>query len=207
MGEAERKFEITVEGQYYGAHDTTGAPTIKAYKAVFVLPSPEAALSVICKHLLDPYLRKHYPDYAKFRSHKITSMISNGRLPDAKVLQMSFDDMDVRDLFDFCILKHIFVDPYKHKDLEKCRTLVKDIWEKRVAQQKADQKSGVAKEKAEVEDLLALNKLEDTSNEINVNEQKIGAALKKGDSRIIEPATDDVDAGAPLPPTEDDILG
>ena len=202
----QRIFTIIVEGQYYGAHDQTGAPTIKAYTATFRLKSPEAALSEICKHLLDPYLRKHYPVYAKFRSHKITSMTSDGRPPDPKVLQMSFDDMDVADLFDFCLLKQILVDPYKHKDLEKCRNLIKEIWEKRVAQQKADEKSGKAKEKKEVDDLLELNKLEDTNGVINENEQKIGKALKEGAPKIIAPAPDDADAGEPLPPT-DDLLG
>ena len=192
-----RNYEITVQGQYYGVHDTTGTPTIKSYVAKFILPTQEAALSVICRHLLDPYLRKHYPDYAKFRSHKITSVVVNGRPPDTRVLQMSFDDMGVADLSDFCILKQIFIDPYKHKDLEKCRIEVRKVWEARVSQMKADEKSGVAKEKLEVDALLEMNGLPaDVKPEININEQKILHAAEKGHK---------VDGITPLPETEPEL--
>ena len=92
------------------------------YVAKFVLPTPEAALSVICKHLLDPYLRKHYDDYARFRSHKITSIVTNGRPPDPAVLNIPIDEQGVAELADFCLLRNIFIDPYKHKNLEQCRT-------------------------------------------------------------------------------------
>ena len=210
MSEVKRNFCITVEGQYYGAHDTTGAPVVKQYIAKFVLPSQEAALSIICKHLLDPYLRKHYADYARFRSHKITSVVSNGRPPDPAVLRMSFDDMSIADLFDFCILKHIFIDPYKHKDLEKCRIMIKEEWESRISQEKADKTSGLAREKTEADDLLRMNDLPVAAEgaEINVNEQKIGMALKKGAPKAMIPAPVDELETAPLPPAaEDDLLG
>ena len=214
MKHPERSFEIEVTGQYYGAHDTTGAPVVKQYLAKFKLPSLEAALSVICKSLLNPYLQKNYSDYARFRTHKIISVKTIGRSPDPKVLQMSIDDMDVADLADFCLLKHIFVDPYKHKDLEKCRAQVKEQWESRVSQQKADQKSGTAAEKKEVEDLLALNALPKLGEnpEISTNEQRIGQALRRGAPKAEEPSgtvsianpVEDV----PLPPAADeDILG
>lgn len=214
MGELKRNYEITVQGQYYGAHDTTGTPTVKNYVAKFVLPSQEAALSVICKHLLDPYLRKHYQDFARFRSHKITSVVVNGRPPDAAVLQMSFEDMGVRDLSDFCILKQIFIDPYKHKDLEKCRQAVREEWELRISQAKADQVSGASAENAEVEALLKLNELPPKSETplINVNEQRIGAALAKAavDPRpSLSPesiTTAAIPADEPLPPASDDDL-
>ena len=97
-----RNFEVTVRGQYYAAHTATGVATVKGYEAKLVLPSQEAALSVICKYLLDPYLRKHYEDYAKFRSHKIVHVKVNGRPPDHAVLQMAFEDMGVAELADCC---------------------------------------------------------------------------------------------------------
>jgi hypothetical protein len=192
MGESPRSFEITVEGQYYGVHDSTGTPAVKKYIAKFLLPSQEAALSVICKHLLDPYLRKHFPDYAKFRSHKITSIVTNGRPADPKVLQMAFEDMDIRDLADFCILKQILVDPYKHESLEKCKEVVRGIWEGRVAQQKADQKTGAAKEKKEVDELMSLNKLTAPVEAENPNATKINAAAEKG-KKAEEPKADEED--------------
>ena len=172
-----RTFLFEVQGQYYGAHSTTGVATVKRYVAKFVLPSQEAALSVICKYLLDPYLRKHYDDYAKFRSHRITSVIVNGRLPDRKVLQMAFEDMEIQDLADFCIIKQIYIDPYQHKDLEKCRQEIKWIYEQRIAQKKADQGSGMAAEQAKAAELLAMNELplENDASGYNENLQKIGA--------------------------------
>ena len=196
-----RSFEFTVSGQYYGAHDTTGAPTVKLYTAKFALPSQEAALSVICKYLLDPYLRKNYPDYAKFRSHKITSVVTHGTPPNMKVLQMSFDDMTIDDLADFCIIKRIFVDPFKHKDLEKCRSDIRAIWDARVSQEKADKKSGLAEEKREADELLKLNKLE-VDDSLNPNVTKINKAADEGLKAKDTPVKDD-----PLAPAgDDDIL-
>jgi hypothetical protein len=178
-----RNFEIEVRGQYYAAHTATGVATIKQYTANFVLPSQEAALSIICKYLLDPYLRTHYEDYAKFRTHKITNVKVNGRAPNGAVLQMAFADMGIADLADFCILKHIFIDPYQHKDLEKVRGDIQQIWESRIAQQKADSNSGVKREKEMADALLKMNKLplSGAYPEINVNEQKIMSAAKAGD--------------------------
>ena len=178
----QRNFEFLVKGQYYAAHTATGVATVKGYEAHFVLPSQEAALSVICKYLLDPYLRTHYEDYAKFRSHKIVHVKVNGRAPDAKVLQMAFEDMETADLADFCILKQIFIDPYQHKDLAKVRADIKQIWEDRVAQAKADANSGRKREKELVDHLLTLNKLPNSGDnpEININEQKILSEAKHG---------------------------
>lgn len=187
-----RKFLITVEGQYYGVHDLTGVANVKKYTAKFILPSLEAALSVICKYLLDPYLKKHYPDYAKFRSHKITSVSTEGRLPDATVLQMAFEDMGVADLSDFCILKQIMIDPYVHKDLEACRQEVKTIYQSRADQQRADKESKRDVEKNEVDKLLAMNQLppQEEGATISVNQQRIMSAGKKidaGVSTTVEP--------------------
>jgi hypothetical protein len=195
-----RSFEVNLTGQYYGVHNESGVATIKNYVAKFVLPSQEAALSVIVKYLLDPYLRKNYPDYAKFRTHKITSIISNGRPPDPKVLQMAFEDMGPEDLSDFCILKHIFIDPAKHKDLEKCRAEIKATYEARIAQAKADQKSGASAEKQNEMDLLELNELPKPGAhpDININAQKLEAAAAKGkDVRVVDaaPTTDGDDLG------------
>ena len=209
MADATRSFKIKVQGQYYGAHDTTGAPTVKAYTAEFVLPSQEAALSIICKHLLDPYLRKHYGDYAKFRSHKIISVEVTGRQPDASVLRMSFEDMDIQNLSDFCILKRIFIDPYKHEKFDKCREEVRQIWEARVSQEKADKSSGQAKEQKEAEELLRLNDLPThTENpEINVNAQRIAQAIKKADKDIRTTDAPPVDDAPLAPADEEDLLG
>lgn len=216
MAEEKRSFKIKVEGQYYGAHEATGAPTVKFYTAEFVLPSQEAALSIICKHLLDPYLRKHYADYAKFRSHKIVNVVVVGRQPDPSVLRMAFEDMGVSELSDFCILKRIFIDPYKHEKIDKCREEIRQIWEARVSQEKADKTTGLAKEKKEADELLAMNDLQAVGEgaEINPNAQRIAGAMKKADKDI---RASDVPAdGAakpeedlpPLPPADDgDLLG
>ena len=194
-----RNFGVEVRGQYYAAHTATGVATIKQYTANFVLPSQEAALSVICKYLLDPYLRTHYEDYAKFRTHKITNVKVNGRPPNGAVLQMAFADMGIADLADFCILKHIFIDPYQHKDLEKVRADIQQIWESRIAQTKADANSGVKHEKELADHLLKLNKLPMSGAypEININEQKILSKAKAGEQ------ASDVREESPIEPADD----
>ena len=210
----QRLFEITVAGQYYGANETTGVATTKNYTARFTLPSQEAALSIICKHLLTPYLKKNYPDFARFRTHKIVSIIVKGRQPSKGVLQMAFEDMTVAELSDFCILRQILIDPSKHSNLDKVREEVRKIWENRIAQQKQDQKTGKAKENIEVADLLALNKLEaDENPEISNGAQRIAAANRKGrDVRLdlpVEPASVSAptDEETVPPADEGDLLG
>ena len=202
-----RAFRVTVAGQYYGVSEVTGTAAIKNYTATFILPSQEAALSVICKHLLPPYLKRNYPDYARFRTHKIVSLECINHTPDRKVLQMAFEDMDVSDLSDFCILRQILIDPYKHSNLEKIREEIKKIWENKVATQKQDKKTGKDKEQKEVADLLALNKLQaDEHPEMSAGLQTM--VKKKVIKAEVEvaPVGADVDPD-PLPPAADeDIL-
>lgn len=183
-----RRFTFTVEGIYYGAHGQTGLPVTKPYVAKFVLPSQEAALSVIVRHLLKPWLRKNHPDYASVRTHRITSMDHTGRLPDPKVNQMAFEDMEIADLSDFCILNQIFVDPYKHKNFEECRETVMRLYQTRSDEKKLAKKTGKDVEQKEVAALLALNDLEANDDAIpTLGEQRIGSALKnRGDGRVAE---------------------
>lgn len=183
-----RSFSFTVEGQYYGAHHQTGLPIIKNYTSTFLLLSLEGALSTIVKHLLEPYLTKHYEDYGRFRTHKITSMDVHGKAPNTAVLQLSFDDMSTNELADFCILKRIFIDPHKHKDLQKVREEVARIYQNRVDQKRQDEKSGKAAEQKEIDALLALNNIPKLDpNNPNMNMQRTSAALKNaGDGRSIE---------------------
>ena len=212
MGESKRTFDITVEGQYYGVHDLTGIAVVKNYTAHFVLPSLEAALSVICKHLLDPYLRKNYPDYARFRSHRITSITTNGKAPDRAVLQMSFDDMTAEQLSDFCILNRIAIDPYEHKDLDKCREDIKTIYQARLAQARADKENGKATGRLKVDKLLEMNALppEDENVKVSINEQKLFKKTPAAPAQKVEPLKEleaPVEADTPLPPEEpEDIL-
>lgn len=182
-----RSFCFTVEGKYYGAHGATGLPVVKLYVAKFILPSQEAALSVIVRHLLIPYLTKNYADFGSLRTHHITSMVTEGRLPDSKVLQMSFDDMEIQDLSDFCILKQIFIDPYKHKNFEQCREQVMKIFQSRTDEKAMAKKSGKDVEQKEIDELLKLNNLPRVDTSIpNVNMQKQNVALKPRDGRIEE---------------------
>ena len=209
---SKRIFKFTVQGHYYGAHDTTGVAVIKSYSAVFTLLSQEAALSVICKHLLDPYLRKNYPDYAKFRTHALTHTEVVGEKPDLKTLQMPIDEMNQSQLADFCILKQILIDPYKHPDFEKCKAEVKTIWEAMYAQQRYERESGKAKEKQEVDDLLDMNNLLAFKEKpiVNKNEQIISGVIKKeGDkAKATEPLQNEEPALPidELPPEEGELL-
>lgn len=175
-----RSFECVVTGQYHslGTHGTV--PTLKTYTAKFILPSQEAALSVICKHLLNPYLRKHYPDFIRFRTHELVSITVHGRKPDPAVLQMGIEEMNIEELSDFCILRQIMIDPYKHSDLAQVKELIQERWrEKRLAQKDMNESKDRAA-KADEDFLRELNQLpkERGELEVNVNELKATQAAK-----------------------------
>jgi hypothetical protein len=203
----QRSFSFTVEGQYYGAHSTTGQPTIRNYQATFKLLSLEGALSIIVKYLLEPYLTKHYEDYCRFRTHKIVGMEVFGPKPNTAVLQLSFEDMTANELADFCILKRIFIDPHKHKDLEKVRKEVAQIYQNRMDQKRQDEKSGKASEQKEIDALLALNNIPKLDNNgVNLNMQRVGAAIKNaGDGRTHEKVGFEA-IGAKPAPTEAPVV-
>lgn len=183
-----RHFTFKVEGQYYAAHGSTGLPVIKQYEGEFKLLSMEGALSIIVKYLLNAFLTNKYPDYARFRTHKITSMQTHGAPPQTNVLHLSFDEMTAQQLTDFCILKQIFIDPSKHANLEKCRNEVARIYQNRLDQKKQDEKTGKAAEQKEIDTLMELNKIPKLEGSIpNLNMQRTGTALKNiSDGKAIE---------------------
>lgn len=113
MSQAKRIYSITVAGQYMSVGDASGSKTLRKYEATFKLLSMEAALSVIVSKLLEIKLRKTYPDYVTYRTHKITKVEVEGPKPSAEVLGMVLEKMSLEQLADFCILREIQVDPYK----------------------------------------------------------------------------------------------
>lgn len=206
-----RYFKFTVAGQYIALHDA-GARTLKKYECTFTLPSQEAALSLICKHLLDDTLRKKYPDYIHFRTHSLVSQEVVGRAPNREVLQMGIEDMTIEDLSDFCILRGIMIDPYKHAPVSKARDLILKEWANKRAQSKEKLEAADAAETKEVEALRQLNALppEEEALKVNVNDQIAraknsapvtpAADVSRGTSPI--PGEDDA---SPLPPIEPEV--
>ena len=175
-----KQFEVVVDGQYHALHDVSGSPVLKPYTSKFTLPSQEGALSVICKHLLAPYLRKHYPDFVRFRTHQLRSITLVGYTPNPEVLQMSIDEMNAKQLGDFCILKQIQVDPAKHADLNACRELVSTIWrEKRTARQDKEELER-KNNQGDIDELLKSNDLPVQTGEvvIDINAHKATVAAK-----------------------------
>lgn len=170
-----RYFEVVVRGQYHSISEHSTTPVLKNYEAKFILPSQEAALSVICKHLLAPYLRKKYPDFVRFRTYKLVSIVANGRAPNTNVLQMSIDEMNIEQLSDFCILKQILIDPYKHSDLNLIKEKIAEEW--RVKRQTFKDEANTVEDKSrkEADMLLELNNLpkEDGPVTVSINEQKL----------------------------------
>lgn len=205
MNEANRQFKVTVEGQYHALH-TSGNPTLKRYVAEFILPSQEAALSIICKHLLNPYLHKNYPDFIRYRTHELKSIVVVGRAPDPAVLQMSIDEMSMAELSDFCILKQILIDPYKHANLAAARELVQTTWSTK-RQRILEKESGkTAQEEKEIAELLQQNKLppQQDSVGVSVNERKATAAAVRADTPGPK-KTSPIEADEQLPPVIDDV--
>lgn len=180
MEQVKRSFEIVVEGQYSAIGDITGTPTIKHYLAKFVLPSQEAALSVICKHLLAPYLRKTHRDFIRYRTHKLVSITAIGRKPDTEVLQMSIEDMSVGQLSDFCILKGIMIDPYKHQDVVVTRERIAEAWRLQRQVRKEADNSKAGDQQKEVDALLNANDLpkETDTVQVNLREREVTAAAQ-----------------------------
>lgn len=172
-----KSFEVTVRGQYQALGEHSGIPTLKGYEEVFILPSQEAALSNICKHLLSPRLKKRHSDFIRYRTHELVGIKLVGYIPNRDVLQMSIDDMNLSELSDFCILRQIMIDPFKHgsKDIFAIRQMIQKAYnEKRLAQKElVSSKEGADVKEADA--LRAMNNLEPTSKDplININEQKI----------------------------------
>lgn len=214
MSEEKRYFKFTVSGQYIALHEA-GAKTLKRYTQEFVLPSQEAALSIICKHLLDEKLQKYYSDYIKFRTYTIISTEIIGRSPNRDVLQMGVEEMNREQLSDFCILRGIMIDPYKHGDLAHCREVVAAEWRLKRLAKKEEETSKNAEVNKEVDELRKLNGLPPNSDEfqVNINAQlatKIAqnpgvANPNRIPSSQITPGEMD---GSPLPPVvEDEPVG
>lgn len=200
----QRHFEVVVDGQYRALHES-GSQTLKRYTSKFILPSQEAALSVICKHLLSAYLQKNYSDYINFRTHELKSITVIGRQPNPEVLQMGIDEMTKDQLWDFCILRQIMIDPNKHDNLGKCKEIVMNTWRtmRQVAADKQSSKESTSEKEAEM--LRKANKLPPKSDgvQININAQKAAAAnIRNSDSEKSLPGN--IESDEPLPPIEND---
>lgn len=172
---AAKHFEVTVAGQYHSMNDVSGTPTLRAYKETFILPSQEAALSNICKHLLSPRLKKSYSDFIRFRTHELVSIVLRNYTPNPEVLQLEIMDMNLLELHDFCILRQMTIDPYKHakKDIFELRTMVQTAYTAKRQAAKDMKESSKAIENSEAETLRKINDLDAPSGtDININEQK-----------------------------------
>ena len=212
MADVKKSFEVTVRGQYQALGDHTGIPTLRGYEETFTLPSQEAALSNICKHLLSPRLKKKHSDYIRFRTHELIGIKLVGYVPNRDVLQMGIDEMNLLDLNDFCILRQIMIDPYKHaaKDIFAIRTMVQEAYsEKRLAQKEsASSKEGLAAKEADA--LRKMNDLPPAASDpvININEQKLtndkNNAAKESAAPVLSPGTAETLSDEPLPEFVDD---
>lgn len=207
-----RSFEVVVEGQYIAHGDHSSTPTVKFYKETFILPSQEAALSKICKHVLAPRLRKVHKDFIRYRTHKLVSITAVGVKPNTEVLQMSLDDMSVAQLSDFCILKGIMIDPYIHSNTTLCRERVAEQW-RLIRQAKKDAATtNAGQDQKEADALLALNDLpkDDETVVVNMRERAQTAAVQnKSTASIVaapvtRPADEPIESDDPLPPISED---
>lgn len=172
-----RFFECTVRGQYQSLNEGSGVPTLRSYEEIFTLPSQEAALSLICKHLLAPRLRKTHADFIRFRTHELVGIKLFNYSPNKDVLQMSMDDMDISELYDFCILRQIMIDPYQHKDKDifALRTMIQKVYSDKRQALKEKKESTQGVEQIKADELRKLNDLEpgDKDLVVNINEQKL----------------------------------
>lgn len=208
MNTEAKHFEVTVAGQYHAMSSISGTPTLKNYKETFVLPSQEAALSNICKHLLSPRLKKTHSDFIRYRTHNLESIVLKGYTPNIEVLQMDIMDMNLLELHDFCILRQMTIDPYKHakEDIFAIRTLVAKAYNDKRQAAKDMKESKHAVENSEGETLRKINNLDaPVGTEINLNEMKVSAAAKAKKQTAETRPADIVDPlDEPLPAEEKD---
>jgi len=209
MSTQQKSFQVTVRGQYQALNDHGGAPSLKGYEETFLLPSQEAALSNICKHLLSPRLKKKYADYIRFRTHELVGIKLVGYTPNREVLQMGIEEMNLLELHDFCILRQLMIDPYKHgsKDIFAIRNMVQTAYtEKRLAEKEAtSSKEGIATKEADV--LRLANDLPPTASDpvIDINAHKATQQVQpKVEKPISEqptlvPAASEILSDEPLP--------
>lgn len=207
-----KAFHVTVRGQYQSLHEGSGVPSLKLYEETFVLPSQEAALSNICRHLLAPRLRKKHSDYIRFRTHELVGITLVGYTPDREVLQMGIDDMSLTQLHDFCILRQIMIDPFKHATLDifAIRAMVQKAYTEKRTAIKENEKSKEGLDIKEADALRKANNLEPVSKDpvINLNEQKLTHAAAKESTTVQASAGGvamaPIEADEPLPAPEAD---
>lgn len=73
-----RVFTATVEGEYYASSEGgKSTATIKRYRIQVRIPEnvQDKAMSVILNNLLEPSLKKNYPDHIRYRTYEITAMV------------------------------------------------------------------------------------------------------------------------------------
>lgn len=204
----ERKhFEVIVRGQYHAMNAVSGTPTLKTYEEKFILPSQEAALSNICKHLLSPRLKKSHGDFIRYRTHELVSITLKGYKPDPEVLGLDIDDMNLLELSDFCILRQLMIDPYKHaaKDIFQIREMVKKDYttKRQMIKDMAASKSAVANSEADT--LRKANDIEPETQgiKININEHKVTQAMQARE--VIQPVDPTALVVAPVEPADEPL--
>ncbi|MDE1866581.1 MAG: hypothetical protein KGI08_02575 [Thaumarchaeota archaeon] len=211
MSTPKKYFEVTVAGQYIALMSSTGTQTLKNYEEKFILPTQEAALSKICKHLLSPRLKKKYADFIKFRTHEKIAVKLFNYTPDPAVLQMAVDDMNLTELSDFCILRGLEIDPvlHGHKDIFAIRQMVQKANDEKRQALKDKQTSKNHPEEKEANVLRQMNDLEKPPEglQINLNEQLVHKErpVQEAPTLPAVPTTaEPLEADEPLPPIEKD---
>lgn len=156
--EAKRLYKATVEGQYFANTGGVRGGSIKKYSAEFILPSNEAALSVVVSKLLSPKLSMQYPDYTRYRTHRLVKLEMIGDYkPNRAVLELPVEAMSMAQLLDFCLLRGIMIDPYKRKNVEIAREQISLAWEEKKRLMRDNSAEAEAKKKDDA--LLELNNI------------------------------------------------
>lgn len=158
----QKLYDITIEGQYYAKAIGGSGVFLKYYRATFVLPSLEGALSQIVKHLLAPKLLRLYPDYTDYRTHEMVEVRLQGEEPDTSILKLPIEKMSFEQLSDFCVLRGLMCDPYKADGILDARKRVADALQ--LKQEEIEYLARVEEENAEKNSLLKLNDIDPKAN-------------------------------------------
>lgn len=148
-------YEITVGGEcivYSDAADRSKGKMTKPYEIKVRLKSLDSALSIIKNRVLEPVLRKKFPEYYKFRTHEILDVVPLG---DTSERADQIDAMNRQQLLKFIKDEGLPVDPSLFKKIGKLREAIT----KAVTDPKGfpDWQEDQKRSKEEADDILARN--------------------------------------------------
>ncbi len=118
---AETGYLVKVRGDYFAAA-AGNRKIIARYELEVKLPTMDRALSIIKNKLLDPLLKRKYPDYINYRTHEMVSFKALGSAGDPKHLPLHLQGRE--QLIEHIEKKKLAIDPIIYPELTGLRKAI-----------------------------------------------------------------------------------